>query len=365
MGLMDKIKGILFDEEPDDTEEVLPKRESKKKKFKKDDYLDAEDTITEVKVTDNEDRFNFDDTEEYKTISRAKLREESYTDDEEEVEEYKEPKTPIEPLQVDKIIERSHSFERQVVPERKEEVHEQEDRSRYELPPKKEVVHETRDYSKFINEAKNGIKKPFVVTPIISPVYGILDKNYKPEEIAEKNKPEKIEQVRERMFGPVSYQGEDIPEPTRYEETKETLTETLIKENKEKEKRIEEEKANVESEFDTAEYEEIKEKPIENVINDDYEDEIPAKPSVDIESLLNDEPEISFDNNFDDEEDGIIKSDDKYFEDEEEPSKFEDDELPVAETKTRKEEPKESLDDTIETDLFNLIDSMYNSDERE
>jgi hypothetical protein len=364
MGLMDKIKGILFDEEPDDTEEVLPKRESKKNKFKKDNYVDAEDTITEVKVTDNEDRFNFDDTEEYKTISRTKLREDSYTDDEEEVVEHKETKAPIEPLQVDKIIERSHSFERTVVPERKEDIFEKEDRSRYELPPKKEVVHEARDYSKFINEAKNGIKKPFVVTPIISPVYGILDKNYKPEEIAEKNKPEKIEQVRERMFGPVSYQGEAIPEPTRYEETKETLTETLIKENKEKAKK-KEEKASVESEFDTAEFEEIKEKPTKEIITDDYEDDIPTKPSVDIESLLNDEPEVSFDNNFDDEEDGIIKSDDKYFEDEEEPSKFEDDELPVAETKTRKEEPKESLDDTIETDLFNLIDSMYNSDERE
>ena len=166
------------------------------------------------------------------------------------------------------------------------------------------------------------------------------------------------------MFGPVSYQGEAIPEPTRYEETKETLTETLIKENKEKAKK-KEEKASVESEFDTAEFEEIKEKPTKEIITDDYEDDIPSKPSVDIESLLNDEPEVSFDNNFDDEEDGIIKSDDKYFEDEEEPSKFEDDELPIAETKTRKEEPKESLDDTIETDLFNLIDSMYNSDERE
>ena len=28
-------------------------------------------------------------------------------------------------------------------------------------------------------------------------------------------------------------------------------------------------------------------------------------------------------------------------------------------------EVKESLDDTIETDLFNLIDSMYNTDEKE
>ena len=31
----------------------------------------------------------------------------------------------------------------------------------------------------------------------------------------------------------------------------------------------------------------------------------------------------------------------------------------------RKESVKESLDDTIETDLFNLIDSMYKTDERE
>ena len=29
------------------------------------------------------------------------------------------------------------------------------------------------------------------------------------------------------------------------------------------------------------------------------------------------------------------------------------------------QEVKESLDDTIETDLFNLIDSMYKTDERE
>lgn len=233
---------------------------------------------------------------------------------------------------------------------------EPETRSRYELPPKKEVVHEHRDYKKLLNDAKESEKKPFVVTPIISPVYGIIDKNYKPEEIIEK-KPVQIDQVRERMFGPVSYNAEPIPEPIKYEESNETLTEKLIKENE----RI---KASEELE-PISEFDEIVEEPTMEIDNSNVVEEIPEErtsPSLDISDLINEVESTNYDTNSYEED---------YFKDVKEEYSNSDyaEEEPTEEfhieAEPRKAEVKEHLDDTIETDLFNLIDSMYKTDERE
>ncbi len=352
MGLLDKVKGILFDEtEEDENVEELPKREPKKNKHKQSfiDYNKEEDTIKEVKVDYNtkEEKMSFpvDDFEPV-TRTRSNISYDSFEEPKREIQEVKrempEPVRHIEPTRpsVTQEVKRK----------------EPETRSRYELPPKKEVVHEHRDYKKLLNDAKESEKKPFVVTPIISPVYGIIDKNYKPEEIVEK-KPVQIDQVRERMFGPVSYNAEPIPEPIKYEESNETLTEKLIKENE----RI---KASEELE-PISEFDEIVEEPTMEIDNSNVVEEIPEEktsPSLDISDLINEVESTNYDTNSYEED---------YFKDVKEEYSNSDyaEEEPTEEfhieAEPRKAEVKEHLDDTIETDLFNLIDSMYKTDERE
>ena len=352
MWLLDKVKGILFDEtEEDENVEELPKREPKKNKHKQSfiDYNKEEDTIKEVKVDYNtkEEKMSFpvDDFEPV-TRTRSNISYDSFEEPKREIQEVKrempEPVRHIEPTRpsVTQEVKRK----------------EPETRSRYELPPKKEVVHEHRDYKKLLNDAKESEKKPFVVTPIISPVYGIIDKNYKPEEIVEK-KPVQIDQVRERMFGPVSYNAEPIPEPIKYEESNETLTEKLIKENE----RI---KASEELE-PISEFDEIVEEPTMEIDNSNVVEEIPEEktsPSLDISDLINEVESTNYDTNSYEED---------YFKDVKEEYSNSDyaEEEPTEEfhieAEPRKAEVKEHLDDTIETDLFNLIDSMYKTDERE
>lgn len=346
MGLLDKVKGILFDEtEEDENVEELPKREPKKNKHKQSfiDYDKEEDTIKEVKVDYNtkEEKMNFpvDDFAPV-TRTRSNISYDSFEEPKREIQEVKrEIPEPVRHVEMERP-----SITQEI--KRKEP----ETRSRYELPPKKEVVHEHRDYKKLLNDASNTEKKPFVVTPIISPVYGIIDKNYKPEEIVEK-KPVQIDQVRERMFGPVSYNAEPIPEPVKYEESNETLTEKLIKENE----RI---KASEEIE-PISEFDEIVEEPTMEIDNSNIVEETHderTSPSLDISDLINEVESTDY-NTKDYEED--------YFKDVKEEYAEEPTEEFQIEAEPRKAEVKEHLDDTIETDLFNLIDSMYKTDERE
>jgi hypothetical protein len=358
MGLLDKVKGILFDEtEEDENVEELPKREPKKTKSKPSfiDYDKEEDTIKEVKVDySKEERSNFP-VDDFEPVSRTRSGLSDFDSFVEPVKETHETQREI-PREVprERTLERPTVQQRPVqsVPQRvSTPVEHHETRSRYELPPKKEVVHEQRDYRKLLDDAKNTEKKPFVVTPIISPVYGIIDKNYKPEEIIEKNKPVQIDQVRERMFGPVSYSDEAIPEPVKYEESTETLTDKLRQENQ---KQIEKEELEPVSEFDDFDTREVE------ISNDNYVEEEPQQtyeektsPSLDISDLINEAE--SNDYNTRDYGEDYFKST---------PSDYEPEEVEIK-AEPRKENVKESLDDTIETDLFNLIDSMYKTDERE
>ena len=159
------------------------------------------------------------------------------------------------------------------------------------------------------------------------------------------------------MFGPVSYNAEPIPEPIKYEESNETLTEKLIKENE----RI---KASEELE-PISEFDEIVEEPTMEIDNSNVVEEIPEEktsPSLDISDLINEVESTNYDTNSYEED---------YFKDVKEEYSNSDyaEEEPTEEfhieAEPRKAEVKEHLDDTIETDLFNLIDSMYKTDERE
>ena len=191
---------------------------------------------------------------------------------------------------------------------------------------------EKRDYSDFLTRKED--KKHFKPTPIISPVYGVLDQNYKKEDVIVKKdilrKPNEltIEEVRKRAFG--SLEDEIDANLTNTKEIK--VTEELkIK----KEKKIEpKETIVVEEPVD-------KKKTIGELIEEDNKNII----IPDIDGIEKDEKEYNND----------VVTEDKL----DIPTNTIDDLLSREED--TKEEKKDNVDeiDDEEADLFSLIDSMY------
>lgn len=164
-------------------------------------------------------------------------------------------------------------------------------------------------------------KKKFKPSPIISPVYGILHQDYKAEDIVDRKDVASninIDEVRKKAFeAPKSFKKEEekIDEPVvTFFEEKETISvndEPMV----------------------TFSTEGVIEDPVNEEIKDDF---------VSIDDLIEDsdfEEEIPKINNLE--------------EIEEELEKLEVDE----------KDPNKDLDDTLDTDLFELIDSMYEEKE--
>ena len=226
MAIFDKIKHILFDEEDveiDVGENELPEREPKPAKIKAgqgfvDHHAVEEDTIAEVKLPKEEDEVKEEPVQP--VMSRAQLYDYGNDFDDEivedipKVEEVKPRQAEVyreeRPVEVRREVERIPAREpiREI---RRDEEFERIAREERLEAEKHEVKHnEPRDYKKLISSNENEGKKPFKVTPVISPVYGILDKNYKPEEVIIKT-PEPTNNG-PREFGPVSYNGDPLPE---------------------------------------------------------------------------------------------------------------------------------------------------------
>ena len=185
MGLLDKVKGILFDEEEIELPEI--KKETKKEVKKEVKEYD-ENPIKEIKIPKDD----FIDRE-YRTENTFTFPID-FEDD--EIKEEKKPAPVIK-----------------------------------EVKPKKI---EKRDYSDFLTKKEE--KKHFKPTPIISPVYGVLDQNYKKEDVIVKKdilrKPNELslEEVRKRAFG--SLEDEIEENLTHTQEIKTTETKEIKKEIK-------------------------------------------------------------------------------------------------------------------------------------
>ena len=182
--------------------------------------------------------------------------------------------------------------------EKKKKIEKKFDFGRYERTETKEVVE----------------KKKFKPSPIISPVYGILNEDYKVEDIKDvtdenRNNNLDFNSVRKKAFGEIE-KLEETPKETYYEETVTVKLKENDEEKKQKVKTIDElleDTADVEIELD-------KEKDKRNNAQD-YE-----KVEEDLEEII--EPKSHDDNKINEED-----------------------------------------DDTLENDLFDLIDSMYDSGE--
>ncbi len=203
------------------------------------------------------------------------------------------------------------------------------EKPKVEKPQHAEEKESFKDKYKTKKQIDEQKPKTFKPSPIISPVYGILDKNYKVDDIETKkvipttvyyeNHEPTIDEVRKKAYGTL----EDDIETTLFgkeeaplHEKKELLDDLLVDE---------EEPEKEELSFDDAEI--GKEEP-EKKYNDDFEDKVIEDEEK--ESTLEDDFDLS---------DDILNS-------------YEDDE--------------QTKDENIsDSDLFDLIDSMYEKGDKE
>ena len=294
MGLLNKIKGILFEEVEEDEVASAPKSEGKKpiaEKIEPQRKVEepVEKSVPKVTTPVKEEKTeNLNERDLFKSDNISPF----FDFDEEEfsnMSRVQKPKTT-------NVMEY----------ERKKRVEKRYDMGSFSKIERTEVVE----------------KKKFKPSPIISPVYGILNEDYKPEDI--KNKTDNVvntgldfNSVRKKAFGEETL---SEPETTYYEES----VTVKVKEN-------EEEKQQKVKTID-----ELLEDTADVTINVDDKKDVEDKKDIEV---TNDEVE-DYERIDEDLEEVTTKND-------------------VNKTKMEKVED----DDTLENDLFDLIDSMYDNRE--
>ena len=196
MGLLDKIKDLFVDEVVEDDEielEEEPKEEYTKKKDVLPKVMRDTIAVSEKKEKESTPKFKLDDFTEKEEVPKR-----------EPVKKTEEPVIKPEvksdtkkfnfPLDLESDYAKPKSTNVNVLDVEKEKIKDKAPEKRTLYPPKEEVVS----------------KKTFKASPVISPVYGILDKNYKKDEVIEKDddasmkrasKKVDFESVRKKAFG--------------------------------------------------------------------------------------------------------------------------------------------------------------------
>ena len=306
MGLFDKLKNVLFEEE---TEEIPVITQEK-----------AIEETKEIKEEIKEEPIKFRSVENYKPIEETK----EFTVEEDNVSPFQkfdeEEFDRIATINKNRLIERDRRL-------REEKEREKEELDNFGYRERKhEYNFDRRPQTPTVEEKKEVIPpKRFTPSPVISPVYGILDKNYKKEDLLPRASSDgtlpkviDVDTVRKKAFGTLE---EDI------ETINNDIEEDLIKTS---EIKI--------TSFDDEELD--KSKTLEEL--DEINAENEAKYAGDIEDI-----------------ESVVDEETKEEEIEEE--------IPVPKRrKTRKveevEEPK-TEDNAIEDELIDLIDSMYQDKE--
>lgn len=296
MGLLNKLKNVLFEEEeveipsedeiqenvkkPTPMKETSKKRETVKMTFDSDD-----DILSDRELFKAEPTFNFPAFDE---------------------KEFESVKAPIEPEV--KSAERQEPVKTRTKSTSLYEMEQPIRQPRARVVPK-ETSRRNFEYqeTRKVREVNRNENHKFVPSPVISPVYGVLDKNYKKEDIVVKNVDVKsidVDSVRKKAFGTLE---EDI------EKTLNTPTREFY-------------------------HEELKEeKGLDELLESSMEEVIPTK----------DETIMEFPS----------------FNIEEEPMESKEKELEILDRPVRKTIEEKLEDETLENDLFDLIDSMYETRE--
>lgn len=284
MGLISKIKDIFYDPVEDDEDEKveLPKKEFQRSEITRREVKPEEKE--EVKIVKNE---VVDNVKSENTFGERDLFRSERTFNFTEFDDDDEPEVPAP---------RVNALEIEKKPARVIET------------PAREV---------------NTKPKAFKPSPVISPIYGILDKDYVKEEIKERKieKEREKEKITQKQTGALNY---DTVRRKAYGNLEDELEDTMITTPRE----VRESINNVEKQMDKLNE---KTEKIEDLINRiDKENDL----------TVGQVEEVAKDNYYDRD----IMDD----------------------IKTKKEETsfdKTVTDDTLEHDLFNLIDSMYDDKE--
>ena len=227
MGLFDKIKNILFEDDEEEVEipvyskEEVNTKENKKEEKKKvvDEKVELEPIQTEetsrFKNIKRDFDFSFDEEEQFDEIVSAPAVENAEVKAEEPVQE-----EVVEPKRAEKR-DVFLSFDEEEFERLNSKINRNEERARRET--RKEILKDeedpmliarransnfssttptvnAKDYSRDTDRYKihsgRDVKKPFTPSPVISPVYGILDKNYTKDSIVDKKDGMKRERIK-------------------------------------------------------------------------------------------------------------------------------------------------------------------------
>lgn len=327
MSFMNKVKNFFYEDVEDDEEVVVkeqPKKETKidfKSLLKRHEKFDDEEEldIPEIKEKKNEDLSERELFKAERTFNFPMDLGDEIFDEEKEVTIIKEEKKPIERVsEVVRPVQRTNQNTSSIY------------RNISKEEPKKE------------EETKH-----FRPSPVISPVYGILDKNYTVDDVVEKD----LNKTKEFSIEKKSVDFDTVRNRA-YKELDEEIEKTLTGDI-----------------FYNLDNEEVKDEEVTDDFDDDndsviitYNDEdineetsdIPLNEKEDVSSIQ-EEPITESESNIDEsnEEDDLVP--DVKIEPKEEVKK-------VTKRSKKKEEPE--IEEEKE-DLFNLIDNMYTDEDDE
>ncbi len=220
----------------------------------------------------------------------------------------------------------------------------------------------------------SGTKKPFTPSPVISPVYGILDKNYSKDDIVDKKdgiKREIVKPINRQEISSVREEKER--EVVEVEVSIDSIRNKAFGAIEDLEKKamddIYEEKVNNVEDIELPYVKDEPEEKIEEVISHDEDEDIDDLIASQVDEVDKEEELLPLE----EEEEGEVKPRRKIMDDVEKTSTLQilDDiekELNSYKPQTSKndvdEENEDVPDETLEHDLFNLIDSMYDENEK-
>ncbi len=244
MGVFDKIKNALFEEEYVEVEEK-PKAKSKsrqekaKKEYKNPIKKPDNKPIAKKIVLPEKEENPLDDMDDYKPV-----------DEDFEIVPEREPEFKFPAIEEDDFKEETHYYSEPQIVEVVEKEEVVEERPIYherkpEKKPEPTLYHSDRTSNISIHEyggyEKKESKPVFRPSPIISPIYGILDKNYKKEEIIPKREVRltsyakehmSVDDVRRKAFGSLADDiALDIDGKTTHDEIEEEKEEVIDDDN--------------------------------------------------------------------------------------------------------------------------------------
>lgn len=235
MGFLDRVKNLFT--EPEDSEdeiqiEQITKEGSKISVDSKPIVEQKESKQEREKIVELEQEAKTRDLEEEKILEKVQVEEKTVPPAVTQPVEEK-PKLTREQLKTP-VFFTEDEFD-DLEPERPKKIVEKKKPVETRIPPKKEEKKPPYSGSYTSTSILTKEKPTFKPTPIISPIYGILDKNYSKDDIVEKKdhkdkvetvRSDKFDEVRNKAYGSrlekeldtTIYQKEELSKPNRIEE---------------------------------------------------------------------------------------------------------------------------------------------------